>query len=220
MNRMNQLLFYLDTCVVQLPKSGSNSIFSAHRELLGHLVPYDLGPSFKMEHANPSISKELTLHLRAPLERFWAGFRQDFLDSKTDNFEDYCKKNIELILNPVEDLSYKGGSVLHTKEDVLFRIKRILELTEGWWEIVHLESAKEINTWLYKKWNYKKTLRLNQHDIFLKKKLNKLRKDNPTWDNKVLNLPYIKREQKLYSYLGSCFSVNEFIKIILLIYKN
>ena len=220
MNRMNQLLFYLNTCVVQLPKSGSNSIFSVHQRLSGHLVPYDLSPSFKIEHVKPATPKELTLHLRAPLERFWAGFRQDFLDSKTDNFEDYCKKNIELILNPVEDLSYKGSSVLHTKEDILFRIKRILELTEGWWEIVHLESAKEINTWLYKKWNYKKTLQLNQHDIFLKKKLNKLRKNNPTWDNKVLNLPYIKKEQKLYSHLGSCFNINEFKKMILLIYKS
>ena len=217
---MNQLLFYLNTCVVQIPKSGSNSIFFAHQELSGHLVPYDLRPSFKMEHANPATSKELTLHLRAPLERFWAGFRQDFLNSNTDNFEDYCKKNIELILNPVKDLSYKDDSVLHTKEDILFRIKRILELTEGWWEIVHLESAKKINTWLYKKWNYKKTLQLNQHDIFLKRKLNKLRKNNPTWDNKVLNLPYIKKEQKLYSHLGRCFGINEFIKIILLIYKD
>jgi hypothetical protein len=220
MNRMNQLLFYLNTCVVQLPKSGSNSIFFAHQELLGQSVPYDLHPSFKMGHAKPATSKELTLHLRAPLERFWAGFRQDFLDSKTDNFEDYCKKNIELILNPDKALSYKGGPFLHTKEDILFRITRILKLTEGWWEIVHLESAKEINTWLYKKWNYKKTLQLNRHDIFLKKKLNKLRKNNPTWDNKVLNLPYIKKEQKLYSHLGSCFGINEFIKIILLICKD
>ena len=220
MNRMNQLLFYLNTCVLQLPKSGSNSIFYAHQKLSGHSVPYDLSPVFKMKCANPATSKGLTVHLRTPLERFWAGFRQDFLDSKMDNFEDYCKKNIELILNPVKDPSYKGGSVLHTKEDILFRIKRILKLTDGWWEFVHLESAGEINTWLYEKWNYKNTLRLNQHDIFLKKKLNKLRKNNPTWDNKVLDLPYIKKEQKLYSHLGSCFSINEFKKMILLIYKS
>jgi serine protease inhibitor len=202
---------------VQLPKSGSNSIFYAHQKLLGYSVFYDLNPNFKLDHAKPTIAKELTLHLRDPLDRFWAGFRQDFLDSRMDSLEEYCKKNIDTILNLNTDLSYKINSTLHIKEDILFRIRRILELTNGWWDSVYLESSDKINTWLDKKWNYRETVRLNQHDIFLKQKLNELRKDNPTWDNRVLNLPYIKKEQKLYSYLGNSFNIEEFKKIILLI---
>ena len=79
------------------------------------------------------------------------------------------------------------------------------------WEKFPCQTLKKR---LVEKWKYKNTLRLNQHDIFLKKKLNKLRKDNPGWDNKVLNLSYIKKEQKLYSYLGNCFSINELLTFI------
>jgi hypothetical protein len=75
------LYFYLNVCISPFPKCGSNTIFYTHQKLSGYKIFYDLGPNFKINH-NESTKKKLILHLRNPLDRFWAAVRQDFKFSK------------------------------------------------------------------------------------------------------------------------------------------
>jgi hypothetical protein len=212
--RMNYLLFYKDTCVVQLPKSGSNTIYNAHKKTSGYKIYYELDLKFKLTCEKPTTSKELVIHLRDPLDRFWAGVRQDFLDSKSEDLKKYCAKNIKKILSPIQHLSYQHNSTIHTDEKILFRIKRILELTPGWWSKIRLLSANNINNWLYEEWAVNNPTRHNTHAGWLKEEIKNLRSQNIDWDQKVLLLPHIQEEKRLYEYIGCQFREVEFYKKI------
>jgi len=213
------LYFSNNVCVFPFGKSGSTTVFTTHQKLSGYKVFYNLGNNFIIDH-HESTKKKLIIHLREPLDRFWAAVRQDFKSSKIDNFEKYYKKNIDRILNSKEDIDYQDVDYKtrlnnHSKEDIVFRIRRVLELTTRWWNYVHIISIDNLDESLCKYWNVKEILHQNIHEDALKKKIHELRENNPDLDNKVLNFARIKKEQQLYSCVGKKFTIQEFTKKVI-----
>ena len=217
---MNLLLFYKDTCVIQLPKSGSNTFFNCHSTLAGSFVPYDLEPNFSIKNYMPISKKKLSFHLREPLDRFFAGLRQDFIDSKQTNLEYFCQTRIDQLLAQKRKNYYEQNCVSHIDEKIVFRIKRILELTNDWWETINIYDATKINKWLEINWNIKNIVKKNSHKKKLRNEIDNLRKKNLEWNEKISNVDFIKEEFELYKHVNKTFTPARLYEILIKLKKK
>lgn len=220
MNRMNQLLFFKNKCVIQIPKSGSNTIFYAHQKLNGNTIFYDLSPGYTIKKPLDYEPCDLIIHLRDPLDRFWAGLRQDYIDAKQYNLEKFVDWKISKLGHYLTKKIYEHNSLEHTKEQIVFRIKRILDMTKDWWRSVQLVRFEQMTNWLGEEWNFKEYVEKNKHSNKLKNQINSLR-DKKKYDKQILDLEFIKKEYLLYEKIDQTFTIHDFKKFIGHIYfKN
>ena len=210
---MNQILLWQDRAVVQLPKSGSNTLYRAWSGTAGSSIPYDLSPDFKTT-AQLSVPVSLTIPLREPVDRYWAGLRQDYLDSHSDDLTAYLRAH-EQQLAVTAAGEYRADSDLHTLEDITYRLLRIVELTRTCWSRVVLLPIDSLTDWLNKEWHIHTSERHNSHGSALIEAVTAYRQHRPDVDDRIRALPRIRAEYHLWDLVGQTFTVSESVRTLI-----
>ena len=217
---MQKILIWNDQAVVQNPKCGTSSLYRAWKAVGGSDIFFHLDPNHNDVAVKFEKPIDLTLIMREPLDRYWAGLRQDFLLlGGGASLDEYLREQGQKLRDHILP-RHDAVPRTHASDDLCWRLICILSKTLRCWRAVTIIPWEQQTAWCLEHWGYQMTEHHNRHDDELKQRAARFRAQHPEMDDLIRNLPSVRSEYQLWRHLHQTLTPLELTRLLVRARQN